>query len=105
MSETPPLTHVTWWELPVLDLATVQDFYGAVFGWTFTPFGEGYVAVNSGETMIGGLTETPGPLGSGIRVYVNVADIETTLAKVAAAAVRSARRGSRSAAVWAGGRS
>src|SRR3954469_10431094 len=42
VEEDSTLNTVTWWEMPVADLAQAQRFYGTVFGWTFVPFGEGY---------------------------------------------------------------
>jgi len=74
---------VTWWELPVRDLEQAQAFYGEVFGWTFQPFGEGYQGIFNGLDMIGGLFEAPDKVGTvGVRVYVNVPDLEATLAAV-----------------------
>lgn len=77
---TTGLNTVTWWEIPVKDLDKAQAFYGAVFGWTFQPFGEGYVGISAAGVMIGGLS-TAGPenSGEGVRVYVNVADMEAVL--------------------------
>ncbi|WP_154794999.1 VOC family protein [Occultella kanbiaonis] len=88
MSEptSAPVNTVTWWELPVTDLDQAKSFYGAVFGWTFTPFGEGYEGILNGSEMIGGLWQAPEQATSdGIRVYVNVADLEATLAAAEAA--------------------
>jgi uncharacterized protein len=83
---TPPLNSVTWWEIPAADLETAQRFYGAVFGWTFQPFGDGYVAAMNGSDMIGGIWQTTDEdsVGDGIRIYVSVADLEATLAAVEA---------------------
>ena len=81
----PTINTVTWWEIPVQDLEQAKSFYAAVFGWGFTPFGEGYEGILAGERMIGGLsaseTET---VGEGIRIYVQVDDMEAVLAKVEA---------------------
>lgn len=79
------LNTVTWWEIPVKDLEPAQAFYGGVFGWTFQPFGEGYAGVYSEGTMIGGLSQAGAEDGGeGVRVYVNVGDLEATLAAVEA---------------------
>lgn len=91
MSETTqptaaPVNTVTWWEIPVLDLEQAQAFYTAVFGWTFTPFGEGYLGIMNGADMVGGMFEdATAAAGDGIRVYVNVTDLEAVLAAVEAA--------------------
>ena len=78
---TEQYNTVTWWELPVRDLEKAQAFYGAVFGWTFQPFAEGYKGIVNGPEMIGGLFEAPDKVGAvGVRVYVNVTDLEATLA-------------------------
>lgn len=85
MTETaaaPALNTVTWWEIPVRDLAAAQTFYGGVFGWTFEPFGDGYAAILADDTMIGGLSESGADDGEGVRIYVNVADMEATLRSV-----------------------
>jgi len=82
----PTLDTVTWWEIPVVDLDEATRFYPAVFGWTVAPFGEGYLAVSVGDRMIGGLFAAPEtPTEGGVRIYVNVADIERVLAAVTAA--------------------
>ena len=35
---------ITYLELPATDLAAVKEFYGSVFGWTFTDWGPEYVS-------------------------------------------------------------
>jgi uncharacterized protein len=81
---------VTWWELQVPDLEQGKAFYGAVFGWTFQPFGDDFeLASGADGAPIGGLDGRTGkgesPAGRGVRVYVQVEDLEATLAKVTAA--------------------
>ena len=36
-------------ELPAADMAAVQDFYSAAFGWTFTDYGPDYRAFSDGR--------------------------------------------------------
>jgi uncharacterized protein len=83
MSETAPLNTVTWWEIPVSDLAAGKAFYGAVFGWTFSSFGpdESYAGILNGESLVGGLylAQAGTPTAPSIRTYVNVDDLEATL--------------------------
>lgn len=81
-ADTSTANTVTWWELPVESLDGGQRFYGAVFGWTYTPFGEGYVGIYVDGTMIGGMFEQAGQPANGPRLYVQVDDIEATLAAV-----------------------
>jgi uncharacterized protein len=78
---------VNWWELQVTDLEEAKKFYGAVFGWTFQSFGEGFEVICTPDgTMIGGLDSATGksesPAGRGTRVYVMVEDLEDTLSRV-----------------------
>ncbi len=84
-----PLNTVTWWELPVTDVERAKAFYTAVFGWTYTSFGddEGFAGVVHDGALVGGLYRADGPAtdGPSIRAYVNVADLEVTLAAAAAA--------------------
>ncbi|GAA4423615.1 VOC family protein [Georgenia halophila] len=88
MSETSdvpaaPLNTVTWWEIPVNEIVAGRDFYSAVFGWTYTSFGDdaNYAGILSGDVLVGGLyrAETGTPTAPSVRVYVNVADLEATL--------------------------
>lgn len=78
---------VTWWEIQVSDLAVAKDFYAAVFGWTFTDFYDGFTICHGADgSMIGGLEQAEGePAGRGVRVYVQTADLEGVLERVAAA--------------------
>jgi predicted enzyme related to lactoylglutathione lyase len=79
-AQAPANNTVTWWEIPVQDLEKAKDFYTAVFGWSYQPFGEGYAGIFAGEAMIGGLSEAAGEdVVDGIRIYVQVEDIEHTL--------------------------
>ena len=77
---------VTWWEIDVPDAGRAQEFYGAVTPWSFQPMEgyEGYVIVNVDGTGIGALqTSTEGASsGGGTRLYIQVADLERTLASV-----------------------
>jgi len=74
---------VNWWEFPVDDLPAAQRFYGAVFGWKFTPFGADYsMAAAADGTPVGGFVT--GDLPS-IRLYTGVDDLEGTLASAVAA--------------------
>ena len=80
---------VTWWELQVPDLEQAKAFYAEVFGWTFQPFGDDFVMACTPDGIpIGGLDSGTGqgesPAGRGVRVYVQVADLEATTAKVTA---------------------
>ena len=75
-------THI---EIPYDNEARAKAFYSAVFGWSFTPM-EGYAGYST-------YASGPGDLGGGIgqrgvtapariRNYVDVDDVDTTLATV-----------------------
>jgi uncharacterized protein len=91
-----PLNTVTWWELPVSDVSRAKRFYGALFGWTFSSFGddEGFAGVHHDGTLVGGLYRADGDptAGPSIRAYLNVADLEAVL-DTAEALGGSVRRG------------
>jgi len=82
VSTDPTVNTVTWWEVPVQDLEKAKTFYTAVFGWGYAPFGEGYEGILAGEQMIGGLSTSEEPVTDGVRIYVQVDDMEGTFAKV-----------------------
>jgi len=83
---TAPVNTVTWWEIPVTDLEAARTFYGAVLGWAFTPLGDGYLGIMNGSDLVGGIYEDAADAtGQGLRLYVNVADLESTLAAAEAA--------------------
>jgi hypothetical protein len=79
----PAYNTLGWWEIPVQDLEKAEPFYSAVFGWDFQPFGEGYAGILAGGALVGGLSQSDEDVTDGIRLYVNVEDIEATLARVA----------------------
>lgn len=49
----PVVAKMNYIELPAADLQAVQAFYEAAFDWSFTSYGEDYVAFNDGS-MDGG---------------------------------------------------
>ncbi len=90
MSESmPQRPTVMWWEIPVTDVAKGKDFYGSVFGWTYTSMGddENYAIITVDGDFIGGLFKAPPdtPTAPSVRIYVNVADLEATLQAVESA--------------------
>src|SRR5690606_37643088 len=80
---------VTWWEIPVTDITAGKTFYRSVFGWDFQEFGDpgAYAGILVDGALVGGLFRAePGtPQDPAIRLYVNVADLEATLAAVGSA--------------------
>ncbi len=76
---------ITWWELDVPDVERAKQFYGAVCPWQFESFEgmPGYVLVKAGDAQIGALqaSESGQPAGRRVTLYVQVADLEDTLAR------------------------
>ncbi len=78
---------VTWFELDVPDAGKAQQFYGSVIpSWKLQPMEgfEGYVIVSVGDVQIGALqtSDASEPSGRANRPYVEVSDLEDTLARV-----------------------
>ena len=77
---------LAWWEIPVVDLGAAKTFYTTVFGWTYQDFGDGYSMISSGDQTIGGLTTMGAEhAADGCRLYIQVDDLEATLATAKAA--------------------
>ena len=83
---------VLWVELATRDIARAQAFYGAVLGWTATPFDAGptqYRVLSCGgcESGFGGLMEM-NEMWEGIpshwSIYLHVVDVDAILAKTVA---------------------
>lgn len=78
-------THHTidYIEFQVTDLAVAQTFYGAAFGWTFTPYGPGYVGIQKpGGGEQGGLALVDSVHTGGPLVVLHSEDLPKTEAAV-----------------------
>lgn len=94
---------VVWWEIQSHDPAGTQRFYGEMFGWAFrrafdepgSELSQEYWIVEHDGEAIGGLqamlSEAPAT-HAGVRLYVEVADLEATLARAAALGATIERR-------------
>jgi predicted enzyme related to lactoylglutathione lyase len=83
---------VVWWEIESPDPGRTQSFYEALFGWEFrrafdepdSKLGRRYWIIERAGEGIGGLQESlpaaPTPQ-AGVRTYVQVDDLEGTLAR------------------------
>jgi predicted enzyme related to lactoylglutathione lyase len=76
--------HVTWFDLVTTDIPKSKDFYGKLFGWTFTSlpgYGDHAVEIVSGRP-IGTIRKEAGAVGknSGV-VYIQVDDMLASCAK------------------------
>lgn len=85
----PPVGTIAWTDLTVSDATQVRDFYAAVVGWQFTPLDMGGYAdycmnrPGDGQT-VAGICHARGDnakLPPQWLVYINVADLDTSLAK------------------------
>lgn len=72
-------------ELAVTDIARAREFYGQVFGWSFTDYGPAYCEFSDGR-LTGGFAhaEQVSP-GGGALVILYADDLEATRARVEAA--------------------
>lgn len=75
--------RINYVELPATDVAAMKRFYGAVFGWSFTDWGESYAeivgaGVSGGIDGEGRVPTAPG--GPQVMVYSD--DLDAALAKV-----------------------
>ncbi len=74
---------IAWYEIHVPDLDVAQRFYGAVFGWSFQPFRDGYAVASEGGRPICGLSADQGsPAGRSVRVYLATDELESVLDRV-----------------------
>lgn len=75
MSQPIPIDYV---ELPVTDLQAAKRFYGQAFGWTFTDYGDDYVAFETGK-LSGGFRKADAVTRGGplvILFYKDLAELE-----------------------------
>lgn len=86
----PTHHRINYLELPAIDMAASKAFYTAVFGWTFTDYGDDYAsfheaghdAADTTPTIDGGLTTQATPSQHGALVVFWSADLEASLAAV-----------------------
>lgn len=88
--ETAPSGAPTWIDLGTSDVARAQEFYGAVFGWTFESAGPeygGYInAFSQGRPVAGLMRNDPQwNAPDGWTTYLHAPDINATLGKATAA--------------------
>jgi predicted enzyme related to lactoylglutathione lyase len=70
--------RVAWFDITTTDLPKSRDFYGTLFGWTFTPVAgtDQAIEIIASGTAIGTLRGAEGPIGAFNGVaYVQVADV------------------------------
>ena len=77
-------------ELLTTDLASAKEFYGELFGWTFTEtkniYGNPYLVIHNESTVIGGMMLKDGIVPDDVPSlwdpYVSVDDVEASAAAV-----------------------
>lgn len=89
-----PLGAPTWIDLTTSDVDRAQQFYSAVFGWTFESAGPdygGYINASKDGKLVGGLMRNDPEWGvpDAWAVYFHTADIKATMAKATAAGAAS----------------
>jgi uncharacterized protein len=83
---SPVANPFEWCDLEVTDLERAQEFYGTVFGWEFTPFGDSFALASKDGALVCGLAKVDGPVsGRGLRGYIPTDDLEGTLERIEAA--------------------
>jgi hypothetical protein len=76
--------EVCYVEFYTTDHGSSADFFGGIFGWKTTPMLNNYISWTAGESPIGGGISSEQVERSGPRTvaYIQVEDIEATLAKI-----------------------
>ena len=76
------MSKLVHWEIPSTDLAVSTRFYTDLFGWSFAPWGDDYATFDVADGVGGGISKVEKMPAPCIEVYIGVADIPATLAKV-----------------------
>ena len=70
------VSHVEWC---CRDIETTADFFHALFGWQFKPFGNNYLLCNPGQGPAVGLLRGEPAVQTSCQVFVTVNSIDTQL--------------------------
>jgi uncharacterized protein len=75
--------HLCWFEVSSTDPEKAREFYSDLFGWKTKKARANYYQMTTGRIPHGGLIKKlPLVPNTGVYVYIHVASIEKTLAKV-----------------------
>ena len=75
--------HLCWFEVSSTDPEKAREFYSSLFGWKAKKARTNYYQMTTGRVPHGGLIKKlPLVPNTGVYVYIHVASIEKTLAKV-----------------------
>jgi predicted enzyme related to lactoylglutathione lyase len=91
---------IVWWEIETTAPLAFQRFHAELWGWAFEPafggteLGADYWIIKDGELSIGGLQQAPAGVHpqAGVRLYIEVADLERTLRRIESLGGRIERR-------------
>jgi uncharacterized protein len=74
---TGEITHI---EFPADDVERAKRFYGAIAGWEFSEFSPRYWVFRTGATTGGGIGVRGESVGTTVRNYIEVPDLEAAVA-------------------------
>lgn len=75
------VSHVEW---GCRDIETTAEFFQALFGWQFKPFGNNYLLCNPEQGPALGLLRSPSERHESCQVFVTVDDIDMQLQRAIA---------------------
>jgi uncharacterized protein len=83
---SPVTNPFDWCDIEVTDLERAREFYGTVFGWEFTAFGDEFLMASKDGALVCGFAKADGEVaGRGLRGYISTDDLEGTLERIVAA--------------------
>jgi len=71
------ISHI---EFPAIDVERAKKFYAAIAGWEFSDYGGGYWVFRTEKGHGGRLGKRGESVGSVVRVYINVENLEEAVA-------------------------
>jgi len=81
MSQPKPENQIDYIELPVSQIASTKEFYGAAFGWKSEDYGPTYTSFFDGRLAGGFTTDRPAP-GHGLLLVIYASDLNAAQQKI-----------------------
>ena len=81
MSQPKAENQIDYIELPVSQIASTKEFYGAAFGWKFEDYGPAYTSFFDGRLAGGFTTDRPAP-GHGLLLVIYSSDLNAAQQKI-----------------------